>query len=120
MGRGDEKEDSARTTSTWQFLENISNTAAKLLPPIGELRIIRQWAGLYNITQDHQPILGATDEIKGLYLAVGFSGHGFMFGPMTGLLLAETILEEKLSLDVSSLSLDRFKTGNLIIDKSVV
>ena len=120
MGRGDDAEDRASTNSTWQFLDNMSKTVTKILPPVGDIRVIRQWAGLYNITQDHQPIMGAVDQVEGLYLAVGFSGHGFMFGPMTGLLLAETILGEKLTIDISALSLERFKDGKLIVDKSVV
>ncbi len=120
MGRGDANEDSDSTNSTWQFLDNMSKTVTDILPPIGDIRIVRQWAGLYNLTQDHQPIIGAIKDVEGMYAAVGFSGHGFMFGPMTGLLLAETILEETLSLDISSLSLERFENGNLIVDKSVV
>lgn len=120
MGRGDDNDISCSTTSTWQFLKQMSKTVTSILPPVGELRVIRQWAGLYNNTEDHQPILGAAGEIDGLYIAAGFSGHGFMFGPMTGLLLSETILGEKLTIDISSLSLDRFKQGKLIYEKSVV
>ncbi len=120
MGRGDDQEDSASIKGTWQFLEKMAKTVTSILPPVGELRVIRQWAGLYNNTEDHQPILGPAGEIDGLYLAVGFSGHGFMFGPMTGLLLSEFILGEERTIDVSALSSDRFKTGQLVLEKSVV
>ena len=120
MGRGDDQEEHATTQSSWQFLEKMAKTVTSIMPPIGELRVIRQWAGLYNITEDHQPILGPSDVVKGLYIAAGFSGHGFMFGPMTGLLLSEFILGEERTIDVSALSVDRFKTGKLVLEKSVV
>lgn len=120
MGRGDDKVSSMNSTSTWRFLDRMADTVTHLLPPVGELRVIRQWAGLYNNTQDHQPILGPVSNIEGYYLAVGYSGHGFMFGPMTGLLMAEYIMGEPLSIDIRSLSIDRFNSGQLVYEKSFV
>ncbi len=81
-----------RITSSWQFMEKMARTTMELLPLLGELAVVRQWAGLYTMTEDAQPIYGAVEEVEGFYLAVGFSGHGFMLGPATGLLMAETIL----------------------------
>jgi len=123
MGRGPDEHENAKgynMKSSWYFLEEMSKTFTKLLPPLKNVRIIRQWAGLYNMTPDRQPILGPVDEVEGFYLAVGFSGHGFMFGPATGLLMAETILGEETTVDISMLHLNRFKTGDLIFEPSVV
>ncbi len=121
MGRGDSNEPrDLRITSSWQFLDEMAKTVTDLLPPIGELRVIRQWSGLYNLTPDKQPILGPIKEIEGLYLAIGFSGHGFMLGPITGLLLAEQILGEETTIDVSMLDKDRFARGELVLEPSVV
>ena len=121
MGRGDANEPrDLRITSSWQFLDEMAKTITHVLPPVGKLRFIRQWAGLYNITPDRQPIYGKVDEVEGFYLAVGFSGHGFMFGPMTGLLMSEMILGENLTVDVSMLDIGRFKRGELILEPSVV
>lgn len=121
MGRGDENEPKdLRITSSWQFLDEMSKTIIDILPPVGKLRMIRQWAGLYNITPDKQPILGKVDEIEGYYLAVGFSGHGFMFAPITGLLLSEIILNENLTIDIEKLSINRFKKNELVFEPSVV
>jgi len=106
--------------STWQFLDHMAKTVTEILPLIGKLRVVRQWGGLYNMSPDRQPILGGTSEVENLYLACGFSGHGFMFAPMTGLLLSECILNEAPSLDLSSLHLDRFKNQSIVIEKSVV
>lgn len=121
MGRGDANEPrDLRMTSSWHFLEEMSKTITNLLPPIGKLRVVRQWAGLYNITPDSHPILGTVKELDGFYLAVGFSGHGFMLGPVTGMLIAEQILGEENTIDVSSLDKDRFERGELIFEPSVV
>lgn len=107
-------------TSSWQFLDAMSKTLCEILPPVGELRVIRQWAGLYNMSPDRQPIISDCD-LAGFYIACGFSGHGFMFAPMTGLLLSEIILKEKLSIDITDLHLNRFKEKKTFaFEKSVV
>jgi sarcosine oxidase subunit beta len=121
MGRGDPNEPKdLRITSSWEFLDEMCKTVTKLLPPLGELRIIRQWAGLYNITPDKQPILGSVKELEGFYLAVGFSGHGFMLAPMTGLLIAEEIVGEQTTIPIEVLNKDRFDRGELVLEPSVV
>lgn len=121
MGRGDDTEPrDLRITSSWQFLDEMANTVTNLLPPLGNLRLVRQWAGLYNMTPDRQPIYGAVEGVEGFYLAVGYSGHGFMFAPMTGLLMSEIILGEETSIDISSLDLGRFKRNELVFEPSVV
>jgi sarcosine oxidase subunit beta len=121
MGRGDENEPrDLRTSSSWQFLEEMALCATKLLPPLRDARVLRQWAGLYNMSPDRQPIYGPVDGVEGFYVAAGYSGHGFMFGPATGLILSEYILGEPLTLPVESLKLSRFKEGKLIFEPSVV
>ena len=121
MGRGDATEPrDLRITSSWQFLDHMSKSITSLLPPVGKLRLVRQWAGLYNMTPDRQPIFGAVKTLEGFFQAVGFSGHGFMFAPMTGLLVAEQILGETTSIDISSLGMDRFEKNELVLEPSVV
>lgn len=121
MGRGDEGEPrDFRITSGWHFLEEMTKTITKVLPPLKDVRLLRQWAGLYNMTPDRQPIYGPVDEVEGFYLAIGYSGHGFMFGPATGLLMAEAILGEETTLPIDMLHLNRFKKGELIFEPSVV
>ena len=121
MGRGDNTEPrDLRITSSWNFLDEMAKTVTELLPPLGKLRVVRQWAGLYNLTPDRQPIYGAVDNVEGFYMAVGYSGHGFMFAPMTGLLMSEIILGEETSIDISSLDLGRFARNELVFEPSVV
>lgn len=121
MGRGDQRPPGYETHSTWQFLDAMSQTVTELLPPIGELRVIRQWGGLYNMSPDHQPIISGSKDVEGFYMACGFSGHGFMLAPMTGLLLSEMILGEMPSMPLEDLALERFEGKDIEnLEKSVV
>jgi sarcosine oxidase subunit beta len=84
------------------------------LPALAHAEIVRGWAGLYDISPDNHPILGAS-EVPGFYLACGFSGHGFMHGPVTGKLMAELIVNGRTTgIDIGPLSPRRFHEGNLI------
>jgi sarcosine oxidase, subunit beta len=79
------------------------------------------WAGLYEVTPDAHPIIGAVPAVEGYYVITGFSGHGFMHGPGAGLLLAEIILHgEARTLDISMLDLARFAEQRLIAEYNVV
>jgi sarcosine oxidase subunit beta len=121
MGRGDDDEPrDGRVTSTWSFLEEMARTCVSLMPPLGKLSVLRQWAGLYENSPDRQPIYGPVDAVQGLYLACGFSGHGFMFAPATGLIVSGQILGEKPRWPVEKLSLGRFARGELVFEPSVV
>ena len=95
-------------SSSWQFLDEMAKTATKLLPPLKDLRVIRQWGGSYNCSPDRQPIISES-ALPGFYLACGFSGHGFMFAPMTGLLLSEIILNKPTTIDITDLHVNRFE-----------
>ncbi len=109
MGRGDKNAPKGLDIgSNWGFLDAMSKTLKRLLPPLAELRVIRQWGGLYNMSPDSQPIIGGTKDLKGFYMACGFSGHGFMLAPMTGLLLAELMTGKTPTMPLEALSLERF------------
>ena len=121
MGRSDSSEPrDLRRTSSWHFLEEMAKTIDKVLPPIGKLRVIRQWAGLYNMSPDRQPIYDKVEGVEGFYVACGFSGHGFMFGPVTGTVMSEMILGMEPTIDASRLKLSRFAEGKLFTEPSVV
>ncbi len=106
--------------NTWQFMQEMSEIITNLLPPLRNLRVVRQWAGLYNVTPDAAPILGSVPGVEGFYLAVGFSGHGFMIAPMTAQLMAEHILGIETTLPISIYDLERYKRGELIREPNVV
>ena len=121
MGRSDDTEPfDLRVTTGWKFLEEMTKTCGRLLPPLRSAKILRQWAGHYCMTEDAQPIYGPVPEVEGLYLALGFSGHGFMLAPATGQLITEMILGQPLTIDVSDLDIGRFERRELFHESSVV
>ena len=121
MGRSNpEQEPGHDVSSSWQFLDEMSKTVCDIMPLIGKLNIVRQWGGSYNMSPDHQPIISRANEISNFYMACGFSGHGFMLAPMTGLLMSELILGLEPTIDLKALSIDRFKDQEIHIEKSVV
>ena len=110
MGRSGESVEAGHDiSSSWNFLDRMAKTVVELLPPVGNLRVVRQWGGSYDISPDRQPIIGDTPLLKGYYMACGFSGHGFMFAPMTGLLLSEIIMNEETTIDIEDLHITRFE-----------
>ncbi|MDP2871058.1 MAG: FAD-binding oxidoreductase [Bacillota bacterium] len=105
---------------SWQFLADLAEKVEHLLPSLGRLRAVRQWSGLYNVTPDAQPILGPAGQPANLWLAVGFSGHGFMLAPMVGLTIAQGILGMEAEIPIDRLVLARFARGELVPEPSVV
>lgn len=94
--------------------------AIERMPLVEKASRASHWAGLYEVTPDAHPIYGGTD-VKGFTVCTGFSGHGFMHGPVSGKLMSEYILDGKYStLDVSMLDLKRFEEGRLIKEYNVV
>jgi sarcosine oxidase subunit beta len=105
------------------FIEKILTRAADRVPVFENLAVNpkRAWAGLYEMTPDHHPILGPVKTVPGLYLANGFSGHGVMHAPATGKILSDLILHGTTSLiDASILSLDRFAEDRMIHETAVL
>ena len=110
----------------WGFEERvdeslIADRLARLhhrYPAAADATIERSWAGLYDMTPDAHPILGEIAD--GVYAACGLSGHGFMQSPAVGRALAEEILGESPSLDLSPYRLDRFDSGTSFPEKLVL
>jgi len=105
------------------FIEKILTRAADRVPVFENLAVNpkRAWAGLYEMTPDHHPILGPAPGVPGLFLANGFSGHGVMHAPATGKILSDLILTGKTDLvDVSLLGLARFAENRLIEETAVL
>lgn len=105
------------------FIEKILTRAADRVPCFENLAINpkRAWAGLYEMTPDHHPILGSVPEVPGFFLANGFSGHGVMHAPATGKILSDLVLTGRCDLvDASLLSLKRFAENRLIEETAVL
>ena len=81
-------------------------------PLFADLRIADAWSCYYEMTPDDHPIIGAVPGVAGLYIAAGFSGHGFMHTPATAQLVVEEMLDGRAkTLDITDLSLERFASG---------
>jgi sarcosine oxidase subunit beta len=104
--------------TTWQFITHMSSVLAKLLPVTKGIRVVRHWAGLYDMTPDGSPIIGETD-VKNFYHSTGYSGHGFMLGPIAGKVLAQHLTGAKPDIDFSILDYRRFARGELIIEPNI-
>ena len=83
------------------------------LPMVAKAPIARIWGGLLDLTPDALPVLDCVSGIDGLFVAAGFSGHGFGIGPAIGHVLASQILGEKRGLSVKAFSFDRFKNQSV-------
>jgi sarcosine oxidase subunit beta len=91
------------------FMERVIDAAVHRAPVLGDAQIQKGWGGLYAITPDENPIVGAVPEIGGFFCAVGFSGHGFQHGPAVGRILAELIVNGQADFDLSPFAHNRFE-----------
>jgi sarcosine oxidase subunit beta len=102
----------------WE-LTNLE-AAIERMPLLERASRASHWAGLYEVTPDAHPIYGRTS-LDGFLVCAGFSGHGFMHGPVSGKLMSELILDGTFStVDVSALDLARFEEGRMIKEYNVV
>ncbi len=102
----------------WELVH--MEAAMKRLPLLERAGVVSRVAGLYEVTPDAHPILGATP-VEGFFVCAGFSGHGFMHGPIAGKLMSEILLDgQARTVDVSMLDLARFAEGRLIQEYNVV
>ena len=98
---------------------NLEAAIARM-PCLEKAGQVSHWAGLYEVTPDAHPIFGGSP-VEGFTIVAGYSGHGFMHGPVAGKLMAEFILDGKFkTVDVSMLDLARFKEGRPIREYNVV
>ncbi len=105
------------------FIEKILSRAAERVPMFENLEVNpkKAWAGLYEMTPDHHPILGESPEVPGFFFANGFSGHGVMHAPATGKILSDLILTGNTDLiDASLLNFSRFADGRTIHETAVL
>jgi len=93
--------------------EGLAN-AKRQFPELREAEIAESWAGMIEVTPDALPVLDAAPSPEGYYVASGFSGHGFGFGPIAGLLIAELITKGRARVDMAPFRLSRFRDGSKI------
>lgn len=112
-----DQEPSFNTNTDYEAMLEASENAIYRVPALEKARIARGWAGLYEISPDNHAILGKVPGLEGFILANGFSGHGFQHSPAVGKVIAELIVDGKATtIEISSLSIERFEKGELILE----
>jgi sarcosine oxidase subunit beta len=108
-----------RVDEEWRLVH--FQNAIERMPLLAEAEIVAEWAGLYEVSPDDQPILGRLPHAEGLVACTGFSGHGFMQGPIAGRLMAEEILDGRAhTVNIDPLRWDRFESGADVSEYNVV
>jgi sarcosine oxidase subunit beta len=103
------------------WTERHLDAAMLRFPLLARAGLMREWAGLYEVTPDAHPVIDTLADPEGFIIVAGFSGHGFMHGPIAGLLVAEMILDGQAhSLDIHQLRFSRFAEGDLVREHNVV
>ncbi|HET9956435.1 MAG TPA: FAD-binding oxidoreductase [Polyangiaceae bacterium] len=98
-------------SSSSEFLVHYAKALVDRCPILGQVRVLRQWAGLYDISADGGPLVGEVDSAPGLYLASGFMGHGFMMAPVIGQRLAFAITSDSPPPELAAWNIRRFEQG---------
>ena len=118
IGVGEDEDASPDTFNQGVDMPMVEATFEKLvqrMPGMAQALFRGGWSGLFTTTPDWHPVLDRVEGIDGLYLSVGFSGHGFKLSPMIGVVMSELITQGRATgLDISEMSLDRFAEGRLM------
>ncbi len=104
--------------STLNFMESSARHMLELLPCLKEVRVLRQWAGICDMTPDYSPIIGETPTVKGFVVDVGWGTYGFKAGPISGKMVAELIATRRTPKLIEPFGLERFMTDNLVGEKA--
>lgn len=99
-----------------EFLESLAAHVLELAPSLSRLRVLRQWAGLCDMTPDYSPIMGTTP-VEGFYLDVGWGTYGFKAGPVAGETMAQLIAEHATPELIAPFDLGRFDQDRLVGEK---
>jgi sarcosine oxidase subunit beta len=106
--------------SSYGFLGKYARSLTRACPVLGKVKVLRQWAGCYDLTPDANPIVGEIDEVDDFYQASGFMGHGFMMAPVVGKLIAQYMVEKTPLPMFERWNLRRYKEGKLLSEAMII
>jgi sarcosine oxidase subunit beta len=112
--------DGINQDSSHAFLGIYAKSLTRACPILGKVKVLRQWAGCYDITPDANPIVGDVDGIEHFVQASGFMGHGFMMAPIVGKLIAQYIVQQTPLPMFERWNLRRFKEGKLLSEAMII
>ena len=104
--------------STLQFLQTSAAHTLELFPCLRHVKVLRQWAGVCDMTPDFSPIMGEVPGLKGFILDVGWGTYGFKAGPVAGKRIAELIATGKTPAVIQPFSISRFWDNQLVGEKA--
>jgi sarcosine oxidase subunit beta len=93
------------------WLEQVTEVAERRLPRLLEMGMAGGWKGYYEVTPDHNALIGEAPDVERFLYATGFSGHGFLQGPAAGEIVRDLVLRQEPFVDVTPLSIERFAEG---------
>lgn len=119
LGTGDhgdpiEDPDTLRDVVDDAHIEHMASIISHRMPPFAEAQVTAGWTGPYDITPDWNPIVGEVPGFENLYVAVGFSGHGFKLAPTIGESLAQTVLGQAARVPIEMYNMRRFAEGKML------
>lgn len=103
---------------TLPFVESAATHLLELFPFLANVNVLRQWAGLCDMTPDYSPIMGEVPNVKGFFLTVGWGTYGFKAGPASGKLMAEYIASGQVPELLKPFALQRFYEDRLVGEKA--
>ena len=106
--------------SSFAFLGRYARSLVHTCPVLSRVKVLRQWAGCYDLTPDANPIVGPVDDVEHFYQASGFMGHGFMMAPIVGKLIAQYMVEGTPLPMFERWNLRRFKEGKLLSESMIL
>jgi len=113
IGGGSDPYELYSTRSTLELKESLIAHALELFPFLAEVRLLRQWAGITDMTPDYSPIMGESP-VRNYWLDAGWGTWGFKATPVSGKYMAETIAQEKAPAMIEPFRLDRFRSFALV------
>jgi sarcosine oxidase subunit beta len=102
------------------WLPDLLEAMERRAPALLDVGLAHRWAGYYEVTPDHNAVIGEAAEVSRFLYAAGFSGHGFLQGPAVGEVVRDLYLGRTPAVDVSSLSADRFAHGATVHERAIV
>ena len=118
MGGGVNPYQTYSMRSDFEAISHLSASVLKMFPGLRDLKMLRQWSGLCDMTPDYAPIMGRVEGIDGLLLTCGWGTWGFKAAPMAGKMMAELILTGTTPKSIRPFALSRFWKGRLLNEKA--
>jgi sarcosine oxidase subunit beta len=103
-----------------EWLPDLMEAIEQRCPDLLDVGIAHRWVGLYEVTPDHNALVGEAPDVSRFLYAAGFSGHGFLQGPAIGEVIRDLYLGVEPFIDVSPFAADRFATGTFRGEVNIV